>query len=46
MKPSGETIEEILSNLPIDRKEAFNKLYETIVKIFLKASRWEEAMED
>lgn len=32
MKADGKTIEEILNNAPEDRKEAFNKLHNTIVK--------------
>ena len=32
MKPNGSTVEEILSNLPPDRLEPFNKLHQTIVK--------------
>ncbi|MCC6251658.1 MAG: DUF1801 domain-containing protein [Bacteroidia bacterium] len=32
MKASGNTVEEILSGLPSDRIEPFNKLHDTIVK--------------
>ncbi len=32
MKASGKTVEEILTNLPADRIEAFNKLHGIIVK--------------
>lgn len=32
MKASGNTIEEILNNLPEDRAEAFNKLHHVILK--------------
>ena len=32
MKATGTTVEEILSNLPEDRSEAFIKLHDTIVK--------------
>lgn len=32
MKPNGNTVAEILANLPEDRKEPFTKLHETIVK--------------
>ncbi len=32
MKAQGNTVEEILSNLPDDRRESFNKLHEVIVK--------------
>ena len=32
MKPNGSTVDEILSNLPPDRLEPFNKLHQTIVK--------------
>ncbi len=32
MKASGKTVEEILTNLPADRVEAFNKLHDVIVK--------------
>lgn len=31
MKASGNTVEEILTNLPEDRKEPFNKLHEIII---------------
>lgn len=31
MKTPGTTVEEILANIPEDRKEAFNKLHQTIV---------------
>jgi uncharacterized protein YdhG (YjbR/CyaY superfamily) len=31
MKANGTTVEEILANLPEDRKEAFTKLHETII---------------
>ncbi|HQE13264.1 MAG TPA: DUF1801 domain-containing protein [Flavipsychrobacter sp.] len=31
MKASGNTVEEILTNLPEDRKEPFNKLHEVII---------------
>jgi hypothetical protein len=31
MKANGTTVEEILGNLPEERKEAFNKLHETII---------------
>ncbi len=31
MKASGNTVEEILTNLPDDRKEPFNKLHEVII---------------
>lgn len=32
MKPNGNTVAEILANLPEDRKEPFTKLHETILK--------------
>lgn len=32
MKQSGTTVAEILKNIPAERKEAFNKLHEVIVK--------------
>lgn len=32
MKASGNTVDEILNNLPDDRKESFNKLHQTIIK--------------
>lgn len=32
MKANGITVNEILSNLPADRKESFNKLHDVIVK--------------
>ncbi|MFM9945628.1 MAG: DUF1801 domain-containing protein [Bacteroidia bacterium] len=32
MKANGKTIKEILTNLPIDRAEPFNKLHDVIVK--------------
>lgn len=32
MKASGKTVEEILTNLPQDRAEPFNKLHDTIMK--------------
>lgn len=32
MKANGKTVKEILTNLPIDRSEPFNKLHEVIVK--------------
>ena len=32
MKASGNTVEEILNNLPEDRAEAFNKLHAIIVQ--------------
>ena len=32
MKASGKTVDEILSNLPADRVEAFNKLHEVIIE--------------
>ncbi|MBS1639193.1 MAG: DUF1801 domain-containing protein [Bacteroidetes bacterium] len=32
MKPNGNTVQEILNNVPEDRKEAFNNLHNVIVK--------------
>jgi hypothetical protein len=32
MKANGKTVKEILTNLPIDRAEPFNKLHDVIVK--------------
>ena len=32
MKPEGKTVQELLDNIPADRKEAFHKLHEVIVK--------------
>ena len=32
MKATGKTVKEILTNLPTDRAEPFNKLHEVIVK--------------
>ncbi len=32
MKANGKTVNEILTNLPIDRVEPFNKLHEVIIK--------------
>ena len=32
MKPAGKTVNEILTNLPEDRAEPFNKLHDVIVK--------------
>jgi len=32
MKANGKTIKEILSNLPVDRAEPFNKLHDVIVR--------------
>lgn len=32
MKPNGKTVKEILTNLPADRTEPFNKLHDVIVK--------------
>ena len=32
MQPSGETVEEILDNIPEDRSESFDKLHQIIVK--------------
>jgi hypothetical protein len=32
MRPTGTTVEDILTNVPEDRIEAFNKLHNTIVK--------------
>lgn len=32
MKANGKTVQEILSNVPDDRKEAFNKLHNVIIK--------------
>lgn len=32
MKANGKTVKEILTNLPIDRKEPFNKLHDVILK--------------
>lgn len=32
MKANGKTVEEILANIPEDRKEAFNKLHQVILK--------------
>ncbi|MGE6219827.1 DUF1801 domain-containing protein [Nubsella zeaxanthinifaciens] len=32
MKATGNTVEEILANVPQDRSEAFNKLHQTIVQ--------------
>lgn len=31
MKANGTTVEEILANVPEERKEAFNKLHQVIV---------------
>ena len=31
MKADGTTVNEILANIPIERKEAFQKMHETIV---------------
>jgi len=32
MQTSGETVEEILDNIPEDRSESFDKLHQIIVK--------------
>jgi len=32
MKANGQSVEEILTNLPLDRAEAFNKLHDVILK--------------
>lgn len=32
MKPNGSTVDEILSNLPLERVEPFNKLHQVIIK--------------
>jgi hypothetical protein len=36
MKANGKTVKEILTNLPMDRAEPFNKLHDVIVKNLLK----------
>ncbi|GAB4191308.1 MAG: hypothetical protein Kow00108_26460 [Calditrichia bacterium] len=36
MKANGNTVEEILNNLPEDRKEPFNRLHQVIMNIYRK----------